>query len=390
MLWLSPSLYSQSVEEAIALGSECLGTDSVLVMRLTSRYCIINGKDVEGYAIVSVGRDNPSILGYSKSCVWREDEMPPVLMEWLDGINGHEETSYSCRLPRRLVTPRVDIPPLLTCHWHQSSPYNDLCPVIEDGNVKTAAGCVAIAAAQVVYYWRDWLPLETLKDTPVYPYGAAPVTMSIPKGTLNNWDLLRDEYGDEDSETSRAAVAQLVYVIGTTSYLQYAASTGGQISEAANTIYAQFRMTSEFAVKANFEQEDWERLLYESLEEGCPIIYSGSKGGDGHAVVVDGYDASYGLFHFNFGWGGSGDGFYTVNDETGMNGYYRGQQCVHKIVPQGYQTKISTPQIKNEQQASHTVYSINGIPLQSVKDNRFWSRGIPHGIYIQNGQKVVK
>lgn len=40
---------------------------------------------------------------------------------------------------------------LLSCSWHQHSPFNDSCPT-KDG-IHKLAGCVSIAVAQVMYYW---------------------------------------------------------------------------------------------------------------------------------------------------------------------------------------------------------------------------------------------
>lgn len=62
-------------------------------------------------------------------------------------------------------------------------------------------------------------------------------------------------------------------------------------------------------------------------------MYSGNTGGDGHAFVIDGYDASNNLFHINFGWGGSGDGYYAIDDVAGVGGYCIGQACVYNIRP---------------------------------------------------------
>ena len=52
--------------------------------------------------------------------------------------------------------------------------------------------------------------------------------------------------------------------------------------------------------------------------------------------MVDGYRASDNLFHFNFGWGGQGDGYYTVDDLTGMNGFNGQQGMTHAIHPRTY------------------------------------------------------
>ena len=255
--------------------------------------------------------------------------MPDALKDWLKGIE-----TFRLNATVSLQSDRIDVAPLLTSHWHQTSPYNDLAPVIEDGNVKTVAGCVAIAAAQVVYYWRKDNPEALLKDTPVYPYGKAPVTYSIPKGTPNNWELIQDSYDNTSTEESRAAVAQLVYAVGTGSYLDYGSSTGGQISQAKTAVYSQYRLLGTNAVKSEYTQEEWEQLLYSELLAKRPMTYSGNAGGsDGHAFVIDGYDAANNLFHINFGWGGSGDGYYTVDDVSGAGGYCKGQACVYNIHP---------------------------------------------------------
>ena len=380
-------------DDALAMAEEQLRTELLAVAESTEDYCIVQRLSGTGFVIIDKRPDmRRRVIGWSADGRWVPDELPPALPEWLaDRMERHIHPVLPVATAREderdddsRFMDREDVQPLLTCHWHQSSPYNDLCPVIADGNVKTAAGCVAIAAAQVAYYWREWLPEKTLRDTPTYPYGAAPVTESVAAGTPNHWELLLDDYEDADDEAARVAAAQLAYVIGTSSYLQYAASTGGQITDAATALYVQFRMKSELAVKANYEQVEWERLIYEDLREGCPIIYSGNRRGDGHAVVIDGYDSSLDLFHFNFGWGGSGDGYYTVDDETGMNGYNQGQQCVCRIVPHDYLTTVRMP-VPDDR--GRGVYDLNGrrIPDGSsgVTDR------LQKGIYIVNGKKMI-
>lgn len=229
---------------------------------------------------------------------------------------------------------RSTIAPLLATHWHQQSPYNDMSPVIEDGNIKTVAGCVAIAASQVVFYWHRDNPEATSYDTPTYNYGKAPVTYSVPAGTPYNWSLIRNVYTGSEPQEERDAVALLVYVVGTSAWLNYGSSTGGQINDVINSFSSQFRLSGYYARKANYTQSEWEELIYNELAQGRPVLYAGSQNGSGHAVVIDGYDAQQQLFHFNFGYGGSGDGYYTVNDVTGMNGYCDSQSCVYGIAPQ--------------------------------------------------------
>ena len=50
----------------------------------------------------------------------------------------------------------------------------------------------------------------------------------------------------------------------------------------------------------------------------------------GHAIVMDGYRTSDNSFHFNFGWGGSGDGYYQLIDGS-VGGYGYNESVVYGI-----------------------------------------------------------
>lgn len=336
---------SISTQEAVAQAAVWLGTERIEVVRSTDVYSIVCRSDTTGFAIVAMAADAPRrMLGFSDGSYWNESLLPPALLEWLDAlehsIGSMETTEKSAASPRRAgIAPdeqptRTSVKPLLTCHWHQSSPYNDLAPIITDGQVKTVAGCVAIAGAQVTYYWRRDNPTHTLRDTPTYIYGGAPVEEVVPKGSPNHWELMLDQYNAYSTTDARAAAAQLCYVLGTTSYLNYANSTGGSIREVANAMYSQYRIRSSYTNKSKYGQMAWEKLLYDNLSKGWPLVCSG-QGNGGHAFVCDGYDAQLDLFHFNFGWGGSGDGYYPVDDtENAMGGYYAGQAALIDTRPQ--------------------------------------------------------
>lgn len=325
--------------------ASCLESDNIELVQETKNVRIFRVVDGKGYAIVSLLHPNsPKIIGYSKTSVWKQKDMPTPLSEWLKYIQGDsicKEEQADVYKGGAFSTERHSVLPLLKSSWHQGAPYNDMSPVISDGNIKTAAGCVAVAAAQIVNYWKLDNPSNTLEDTPLYRYGTAPITFSVPKGTPNNWDEILDTYIGVDDEDARNAVAQLVYVVGTTSYLNYASSTGGQISDAANAIYSQFRLLSDYSSMKKFSQEKWQNLIYEDLQKGFPILYSGvTKTGAGHAFVVDGYDCEQNLFHINFGWGGTGDGFYSLDDTEGLDGYCVNQSCVYGIRPEKRNIKL--------------------------------------------------
>ena len=72
-------------------------------------------------------------------------------------------------------------------------------------------------------------------------------------------------------------------------------------------------------------------MLYSELSKGYPVMCSGGE----HAYVLDGYDSNTNLYHFNFGWGGAGDGYYPVDDSpNAMGGYSSYVTIVYDIHPQ--------------------------------------------------------
>lgn len=334
MLCVHLSVWATDIDARLrGLITSCIGTDKWTIVKSTASYCIVEGEKDEGIVIVSLKRNTKrNILGYIKGRKWNEMDMPPTLRNWFARLEDVPTTRLETENEESTDSEqRASVSPLLTCHWHQKSPYNDLSPVISDGNIKTVAGCVAIAAAQITYYWRKDNPEQTLQDTPTYPYGGAPVTVSIPKGSDNNWQLMLDSYTNDDTDEARYAVAQLCYVLGTTSYLNYASSTGGNINDAANAMYAQYRLLSEYLPNSLCRQEQWDSLIYSDLQKGYPIMC----GGGGHAYVLDGYDADTDLYHFNFGWGGSWDGYYPIDNSTeSMGGYADGVSIVYNIHPE--------------------------------------------------------
>lgn len=182
---------------------------------------------------------------------------------------------------------------------------------------------MATAASQILYYWRKDLPSTLQASTPTYGYGAAPVTRSVPKDTPMKWDLMKDSYSSESQEYKQA-VAEFVFATGAATWLTYGESTSGNIEKIPYTFSAYFGMNGGTVhYRDSYGQEAWTQLLYNELQQGRPVMYTGvHPDNGGHAVFVHGYKASSDLFYFNFGWGsGNGyDGYYTTNQTNGMNG----------------------------------------------------------------------
>ena len=123
---------------------------------------------------------------------------------------------------------------------------------------------------------------------------------------------MRNSYASQPAEY-RDAVAVLMAAVGMHTYLEYGESTGGYIWKLP---YGLFNLEWKQANKSdNYTDDMWSALIYSDLRKGHPVIYSGYlENNEGHALVIDGYNAKDDLFHFNYGWGGQSDGYYTVKE----------------------------------------------------------------------------
>ena len=137
--------------------------------QMTAPYYIFSRGEGKGFVIVSGDDCLPSILGYTESGDYDESQLPPHFFQWLNHYKTIIEDAQvagqnvSRESTQRRVQNRAkgwaSIAPLLTSHWHQSSPYNDRCPFIPGTKNRAVCGCVATAAAQVIYYYRKDNPL---------------------------------------------------------------------------------------------------------------------------------------------------------------------------------------------------------------------------------------
>ncbi len=62
-----------------------------------------------------------------------------------------------------------------------------------------------------------------------------------------------------------------------------------------------------------YPASEWTELIYNNLKNVGPIVMNGqSPSQGGHSFVCDGYDGE-GLYHINWGWNGSGNGYFALN-----------------------------------------------------------------------------
>ena len=302
---------------------------------------------------------------------------------------------------------RAEVAPLLSTEWGQDAPFNAFCPEYFTNNGKShpcKAGCVAVAMAQVMNYYR--YPMMTLERINGYKnpvvwmsykgeYGIPTehtVSLNaIPAHAWIDWEKMSDRYTGNETAEQKEAVAWLMLYCGESVLMKYDMSSSADPRSIAKAMQQKFGYapTTRYVARADYSDEAWTELLYQELAAGRPIIYGGLKaGGAGHSFILDGYKD--GLFHVNWGGEGYNNDYFSLNQmdperqqkgdgasETAENdGYNREQDAIIGISP-------------------YYIYSDNH--AGSRADNRVYdlTRGfvqratLKKGIYIINGQKVA-
>ena len=312
-----------------------------------SPYYIFNTTDNKGFVIVSGDDRTRNILGYTDNGSFDPNNIPPNMKEMLE--NYAQEMVMLDQLgitSENLTAPRPthnSISPMITTHWDQGDPYWNHCPefmnVTEEGDTVgefAYTGCVATAMAQVMNYYK--YPLTCSQIIPSYmvtfylneEYGVFDTDPLYP--IYFDWNNMKDRYTGAETEAEKDAVAWLMLYAGCAAHMQYginASSTSDPYIPTALNEY--FNYDAKLVYRSDYEQADWEEMIYQELAEGRPMIYNGRAGtGGGHSFVCDGY--AYGdYFHINWGWGGIGDGYFVLSV---LNPYAGGVGAAHSM--EGY------------------------------------------------------
>ena len=229
------------------------------------------------------------------------------------------------------------IGPLLTTQWDQVSPFNDRSP--EVNGKKSWAGCVATAMSQVVNY-HEW-PAKG-KGSNKYEAATAKKEFSCDFSSMTfDWANMLDSYKGTSTDAQNKAVADLLYACAIGVNMDFSPDGSGAWTENvphALVNYFDYDKALRIVYRDYYTLADWNKLVYEELEEYGPVYYAGEGDDGAHAFVCDGYKDGY--FHINWGWGGSLDGYYLLTSlfpgtEQGAGGsigtYNFGQMIIHGV-----------------------------------------------------------
>lgn len=310
----------------------------------------------QGYVILSSESSTRPVLAYSFDQPFPA-ELPPAMHRWLEfyeeqleyikEFNPSTSAKAAYEWDQLLNSPVPPMPmmllsvsPLCTALWDQTDPYNRFCPFDSIDNDRAVVGCVATAMAQIMKRWEypafgagsHSYEHHLYRSGTHRSYG----TISADFGqTTYHWENMTNSLDITSRQKEISAIGILSFHCGVAVDMQYGTINLGGSGAYTISYNIPTLACSEFAMRDYFKYDSsilgverryyndsvWKAMIDSDLALGRPILYTGDDAsGSGHAFVLDGSDTS-GRYHFNWGWSGSGNGYFVIDS---LNIYFNG------------------------------------------------------------------
>jgi PKD repeat protein len=274
----------------------------------------------------------------------------------------------------------ADVGPLLTVTWDQGCFYNEKCPPDTSSLAPcfhTYAGSGAVAMAQIMKYYN------------YPPHGFNSLSYTLPGyGTLyvNFFTTTYDWLNMPQTLTSsNDAVSTLIYDCGVGQQMNYGPGFSSSLSSLIDTAfmnYFGYNPTAVWKWKADYPADQWMAMLRTELDAGRPLLYYGNNGGnDEKFFVCDGYQGPN-SFHFNWGSGEAGDGYYPLDSlKPGIHNYSFAQGAIFNLAP-----LLTSDTLKMDFESvadfsltfsPWTVRDVDGDSTYSIQGHTFPNNGAP-------------
>ena len=282
----------------------------------------------EGFVMVSADDVYRPIVGYSDEGAFDAQNINPELNYMLNELISYRsgkltgEPAPAVASEWNQVTTRGTLVSrnggrggfyLCSTKWNQDYPYNYYCPAASGGpGGHVYAGCVATAMSQVMKFWDH--PEKGTGSHTNYNSGYGALSANFGE-TFYDWDNMPITINSNSPQEQIEAVALLMYHCGIAVDMHYAIDGSGAYSQDVPSRISQyFSYTNQAALRSrdSYTYQQWAQMMKESFDVGWPLYYSGQSSEGGHAFVCDGYNDAD-LFHYNWGWGGSGDGWFDFD-----------------------------------------------------------------------------
>lgn len=294
-------------------------------------YYIYNVGDAEGFVVVAGDDRVPAILGYADSGTLDMDNLPVNVAAFLDSYAAQIKSlgnKSEAKKTAAATEQKTAVAPLLATYWGQRAPFNNNLPEItyNGSTYNLYVGCVGVAAAQVMGYYR--YPDTVRATIPAYqtPSAVAGQTITLPAveaGTPIDWNNIQNIYRGAETKAQTAAVADFMKISATAVRTQFSTTGSGAYTcdvPYAMRTYFGYSNSARLVYRRDYSQQQWTDLLYGELAAGRPVIIGAQGTPGGHEFIADGYDGE-GLFHINWGWTGQCNGYFRLSMLDPGNNY---------------------------------------------------------------------
>ena len=360
----SSSSFKNGVSLELSYISDSKENSNTAYIKASNYFYVFNVSNGNGFVIVSADDNAQPILGYSDEADFNANDIPSNTQKWFElyknqiryiiqknlspssDIVSNWNDLISGHAPNNNVGKKGAVNPLVQTKWDQGQYYNELCPYDNTASDRAATGCVATAMAQIMKFWNYPASGTGYHSYFHNKYGTVSANFA---NTNYDWTSMPNIV-----DFSRPEVATLMYHCGVGVDMNYdVAANGGSgayviaagspvanNSEMALKTYFGYKASLQGIKRSDYSEQQWIALLKTELDAGRPILHAGAGGHGGHCFVADGYDNNN-FFHFNWGWGGSSDGFFNVNALNpgtigtggGTGGFNSDQEAVIGIEP---------------------------------------------------------
>lgn len=257
----------------------------------------------------------------SESCLLNEE--PLYHSEWATHLTNDESAQTVSLYEQWPPEGYSETEGWIETQWHQDSPFNDLCPIDLDSEMRGVSGCPAVAMAQILVYHQTVNDVQ-FNDSDDYnhnygqrfridddyeEYGFP----SFPE--LNDYVTTIQTHFDEDTALTDTDKAALIFACGTAATQVYSPQGSGTfaVSQAFDA-YQKFNC-EETELLTEDDADLYERII-QNIKIGLPVHLAivNEAWSAGHNIIIDGYNTDD-YYHLNFGWSGSYDGWYDLPDE---------------------------------------------------------------------------
>ena len=321
-------------------------------------FYVFNDEINRRFVIISADERQEEVLGYSEDEILTTDNIPCGMLCFLSQYAAEyqyiQENDYDVDEEAAEVRKAYSsTSPLIQTKWDQSPVYNDQCPTYSEERCVT--GCVATAMAQVMNYWQyPRIGEGVLGPASVHDYYYSNLKLNLSNKAFD-WTSLKNAVTVTNSSSSAAkdAVAYLMKACGYAVKMMYDLSDyGGSGAYPANISKALinnfgYKASASLVYKSVSSNTSWENAIQNELSLGRPILYGGRGPDGGHRFILDGYNASTGKYHFNWGWGGMYQNtYFSLSSLTpGSSSFTVEQNMVYRIEPNSSEPSTEKPVI---------------------------------------------